>query len=623
MSKFTGRLNGIAAVLLLGAAVAAGALSASAQAGQYHVYSCRTPDGAVAPVDGWSEAVSTANDHTANTCASGGGLVAALNAGHAHAADTDLATWAFNAPAGETLGAATIWRAGDTAGGGDANDSYFFWLTGVANSGESTVLFDKCNAFKGCASEGSSQNPLASNNRVEVPEKALHSPYLSLNASCGSLIAESECSASPGDENGNAAVVELFAADMILNDEAPPTIEEVKGPLAEAATVSGTTDISLTAGDGASGVYEAIFQVDGATVQKTVLDGNGGKCHDVGETTDGLPAFLYTRPCPASASADVPFDTTGLTDGSHHVVVSVSDAAGNAKPAMDRQVTVANHASSPGGGEQPGGGTGNGQQPGGAGGTGANTSPGANGQPGANQNAGSASPGAGAASSGAAPERGAPNGSGASDQATLTARWKGAGVRLRSAYGKAHTLEGRLSAPGGGPIVGASIAVSDLPAAAGARAAGLPAVRTNAAGRFTLRLPRTLTSGALGLAYRSHLADSTPVATSTLTLAVVPTLRLRVTPAVSAIHQTIHFTGRVLGGAIPRGGKQLVLEGRTPGSRWIQFEVIRTSARGAFHASYRFHIPGPSAYTFRIVSQYEADYPFLAGVSNVVGVVER
>lgn len=601
MSNGMDRLTAVAAGFLLGVAIMSGALGASAQAGQYHVYSCRTPDGQVAPVDGWSEAVSTANDHTANTCAGGGGLVAALNAGHGHAADTDLATWAFNAPAGETLGAATVWRAGDTAGGGDANDSYFFWLTGVANSGESTVLFDKCNAFKGCSGEGSSQNPLAANNRVEVPDKALHSPYLSLNASCGSLIAESECSASPGDENGYASVVELFAADLVLNDENPPTVEEVKGPLAEASTVSGTTDISLTAGDNASGVYEATFTVDGETVQKTVLDTNGGKCHDVGETTDGLQAFLYTRPCPASASADVPFDTTGLADGSHHVVVSVTDAAGNATPAMDRQVTVANHTSSPGGGEQPGGGTSAGQTPG------------------TSQQGTSAS----AASAGTTPERGALNGSGGSDQATLTARWRGAGARLRSAYGKPHTLEGHLSAPGGSPIAGASIAVSDLPAAAGAHASGLPTIRTDAAGRFTLRLPRTLTSGALVLAYRSHLADTTPVATSTLTLAVTPTLRLSVTPTTSAIGHTIRFKGRLLGGAIPPGGKQLVIEAHSPGNHWIQFNTLRTNPQGAFKATYRFRLPGPVPYTFRVVSRYEADYPFLAGASNVVGVLER
>jgi hypothetical protein len=608
----------LVALAFMGSALADGALSASAEAGQYHVYSCRTPDGQVAPVDGWSEAVSQANDHTANTCASGGGLVAALDAGHSHAADTDLATWAFNAPAGETLGAATVWRAGDTAGGGDANDSYFFWLTGVANSGESTVLFDKCNAFKGCASEGSSQNPLAANNRVEVTDKALHSPYLSLNASCGSLIAGSECSASPGDGDGYASVVELFAADLTLNDESPPTVQEVTGPLAEASTVSGTTDVSFTASDGDSGVYEAVFQVDGETVQKSVLNTNGGKCRDVGETSDGLPAFLYTRPCPPSDSADVPFDTTGLSEGSHHVVVSVTDAAGNATPVMDRQITVANHATPPGNGQPSGpedssGSSGSSQSGSSSSGQSAGQNP--------------ASPTSSASNAAAAltqpQDRGAANGSGASDQAMLSVRWKGAGTRLTSAYGKAHILEGRLTAPGGGAIAGASIDVSDVPASVGARTAGLPAAHTDSSGRFTLRVPRGLASGTLRLGYRSHVGDTTPVASRTLTLAVKVAAQLRVGPTVSAAGHTIHFKGRLLGGSIPRGGKQLVLEARSPGNHWIQFDVIRTDPRGAFKASYRFRLPGPVPYSFRVVSRFEADYPFLAGSSNVVGVLER
>jgi hypothetical protein len=576
-----GKLGALWATLAALALLAV-AMCASAWAGQYHVYACRTPYGQVAPVDGWSESVSQANDHTANTCASEGGLVAALLAGHGHPADTDLATWAFNAPAGETLGKATVWRAGDTAGGGNSNDAYFFWLTGVANSGESTILFDKCNAFKGCSSEGSLQNPLAANNRVEVPEKALHSPYLSLNVSCGSLIAGSECSASPGDENGYASVVELFAADLILTQGSVPTVKEVAGPLAEAATVSGKSDVAFTAGDAGSGVYEAVFQVDGETIHRAVLNSNGGKCQNVGETTDGLPAFLYTQPCPATLSVDVPFDTTGVADGSHHLVMSVTDAAGNATPVVDRQVTVANHTQSP-----PGSG------------------------------------GTGESAAGQSQSRGAPNGSGASDQATLTAHWQGGGVHLTSAHGKTHTLEGRLTAPGGGAIAGASIDVSDVPAYAGAQAADLPEAHTDADGRFTVHLPRPLTSAALRLGYRSHTGDTTPVATRTLTLAVKIAAQLRVTPRVSAVGHTIHFSGRLLGGSIPPGGKQLVLEGRSPGYHWIEFNVIRTSANGAFKASYRFRLPGPVHYSFRIVSNFEADYPFLAGASNVVGVLER
>jgi hypothetical protein len=556
-------------------------LCAVAWAGGYHVYSCRTPDGQVAPVDGWSEKTSQAYDHTANTCEREGGLVAALLTGHSHVANTDVATWAFNAPAGETLEKATVWRAGDTAGGSNTGSeaSYRTWFAGVANSGNSTHPFDICEAFVGCPGLGNLKSPLAVNNLVEVPSSALHSPYLSLNASCGSLFPSSVCPSGGGDENGYASVVELFAADLVLTQESVPTVKEVAGSLAQASTVSGTADVAFTAGDGGSGVYEALFQVDGETVHRALLSTNGGKCQNVGETTDGLPAFLYTQPCPATLSLDVPFDTTTVPDGSHHLVVSITDAAGNATPVVDRQVTVANHLQTPGGTLAPG--------------------------------------------AGGPPSRGAPNGSGASDQAALTSRWKGGGARLTSAYGKAHTLEGRLTAPGGAPIAGASIDVSTVPAYAGAHAADLPPAHTDVDGRFTVRLPRSLASAALLLGYRGHTADTIPVATATLTLAVKVAAQLHVTPRVSAVGRTIHFSGRLLGGSIPPGGKQLVLEGRSPGYPWIEFDVIRTNAAGAFRASYRFRLPGPVPYSFRVLSDAEADYPFLAGASNVVRVLER
>ena len=105
------------------------------------------------------------------------------------------------------------------------------------------------------------------------------------------------------------------------------------------------------------------------------------------------------------------------------------------------------------------------------------------------------------------------------------------------------------------------------------------------------------------------MADTTPVATRTLTLAVEVAAQLRVSPAVSVAGHTIHFKGRLLGGSIPRGGKQLVLEARSPGNPWIQFNVIRTDPQGAFKASYRSRLPGPVPYRFRVVSRFEADYP--------------
>jgi hypothetical protein len=574
-------------------AVLGATVHAVAWAGGFHVYACRLPSGEVAPVDGWSESTSLSQtlDYTGNACTTGGGLVAALHSGHAHPANTDLATWSFNAPSGETLQAATLWRAGDTAGGGNSNDSYLFWMSGVANSGENTVVFDSCDAFKGCHEQGNLQDPLAANNRIEVPSSALHSPYLSLNASCGSLISGSECSSSPGDTNGYATSVELFAADLTLTQESAPAVKEVAGSLAEAATVSGTSDVAFTATDPASGVYQAVFQVDGQTVSTRLLDLNGGHCANVGQTTDGLPAFLYTQPCAHSVTADVPLDTTTLANGQHHLVVSVTDAAGNSTPVVDRQVTVANGTPSGGpSGGQSGGGPSSGTTGGG-------------GQP---------------------PTRGAVNGSEAAEEAVLSANWKGTrAVHVTSAFGQTHTVQGRLTNPAGHAIAGALIDVSLVPAAAGATPPTLPGAHTDSAGRFTLALPRTVPSGALRLGYRSHLGDTVPVATRTLALSVRAGVALHISPAVSAAGHTIHFSGRLLGGPVPTGGKQLVLEARSPGGHWIEFDVIRSDAHGAFHASYRFRFPGPVTYSFRVLCGYEADYPYLAGGSNVVEVRER
>jgi hypothetical protein len=97
---------------------------------------------------------------------------------------------------------------------------------------------------------------------------------------------------------------------------------------------------------------------------------------------------------------------------------------------------------------------------------------------------------------------------------------------------------------------------------------------------------------------------------------------LGVSPHTTSVGQQIFFSGRLLGGPVPPAGKQLVLEARSPGGAWIEFNVVRSGAHGRFHASYRFRFPGPADYQFRALSEPESDYPFAAGASNVVGVHE-
>jgi hypothetical protein len=448
-----------------------------------------------------------------------------------------------------------------------------FWLSTVANTGSGTKVLEACESDEGCLTRGNVSSPFASENRVTMSEEAGSNNYISLNASCGVLTVEQPCSAVEGDKNGYAAVVELFAADITLTQTTAPTVSGVEGGLASLATVGGASDVGFDAADPGSGVYEAVFQVDGEVVQRQVLNENGGRCRDVGQTTDGLPAFLYTQPCPASLSVDVPFDTTQIANGQHHLVVSVMDAAGNSMPVLDREIVVAN-------GVTPG------PEP--------------------------------------ASMRGPGNGDDPSERATLTARWKSTtSARLTSAYGEARTIEGRVTRPDGTGIADATIDVTATPAAAGAHPVTLFTPRTAGDGRWSLRLPRSLSSCSLLIAYRSHLGDAQPAATRGLALGVSAGVLLQIAPRIASAGHSIAFSGRLPGGPIPPGGKQVLLEARSPGSGWVEFHVARANAKGRFAYSYRFRYPGPVAYQFRVVCEHEADYPFLTGVSNVVKVSER
>lgn len=526
----------------------------------YHVYSCRTPWGAVAPTDGWTGYVAPGgayDDYGVNTCETGGALIAALGDKTIHEAGFDAVTWTFEAPKLETIAGATLWRAGDVHGAVGEFATYQFWLAGS----DEEVILDECLFTRGCTGKGTVGQPFAEGNRLVLTSKLSN---LDISTSCG-VDPKQECKKTEGDANGYAAAIYLYAADILLEQTAGPTATKVTGELTTAPTIRGTSDVAFDASDPASGVYEAVFTVDGRAVQSTVVDDNGGRCRDLGGTSDGRPAFAYVQPCKPSVSVDVPFDTTRVSDGTHHLVVSVIDAAGDSAPVLDRAITVANP-----------------------------------------------------------PPVGAPNGSNASALAILSAGWVGSrSARIASGYGHAHTIAGRLTAPGGTPIAGARIDCTATAAYQGAKAAAMACPRTGADGRFAVRVPGSASSRTIRIAYRAHIGDLLPAATRTLGVAVRAGVRLRVSPHTTGVGQSIHFTGALLGAPIPRGGKQIVLEARSPGGPWIEFDVIRTSRKGRYRDTYRFKFPGPVDYRFRAVSEGEADYPYATGSSNVVHVHER
>lgn len=541
-------------------------LAVSAYAGQFHVYSCRTPSGQAVGAEGWNGSVSrqSTDYYTVvhDACTSGGSLMAALGDQVKHVGGTS-ATWVFAPPTTSKLVAAALWRAGDTSGGTWEDNTYEFMLAGPGEANE----FDLCVNGAACLGEGETQSPLSQTNSVVLGKGSLGGNIYVRAACNGPKPPLNECPDETGDPNGYAAVVYLYAADLTLEQTAGPSASNVSGELASAPAVSGTSDVAFTATDPGAGVYQAVFSVDGQVVQRTALDENGGKCKDVGETTDGLPAFLSPQPCEQSLSADVGFDTTRVNNGAHHLVVSVTDAAGNAVAVLDRTITVANPL-------PPG-------------------------------------------------IPGPPNGGNASSQATVAVAWKGSrSERITVGYGHAETILGQLTAPGGAPITGAQIEVLATPSYAGAKPATLASPLTGADGRFAIRLPAGVSSRTLSFAYRSHLGDALPAVTRTLTLGVRAGIALTIAPRTASVGRTIHFHGRLRGGPVPHDGKQLILEARSPRGRWIEFDVIRTDSRGRYHASYTFKFPGPANYQFRVRSEPESDYPFLAGASRAIGVHE-
>ena len=100
-------------------------------------------------------------------------------------------------------------------------------------------------------------------------------------------------------------------------------------------------------------------------------------------------------------------------------------------------------------------------------------------------------------------------------------------------------------------------------------------------------------------------------------------MRLTVSPRRAVRGQSVRFRGRLLGGPIPRGGKQLVMTVRGQTGGWLRFDVVRTDSRGRFSLGYRFKQPGAARYRFRALSLAEAAYPYLAGGSNVAAVRKR
>lgn len=316
----------IAAVALLASA------APGARAGVWAQIACVNPNGTAATSAGWS-AFTTANPYGAgasSTCAPGTPMSAAL--GDTLPAPVFMsAGLVYTPPAGSTLvgGTMQVVLSADGNGSGAAADAE---IDEPAQTSADARL--RCTA--GSRSCGSS--PTDYSGTFTVPRNLGGNLYLTAG-----------CAGTPGYSCDNGArdndwsLVQVSSADLLLQNIASPAGRKLSGTLL-GRTVHGTARLKLTASDpGGPGVYRIAVTIDGRTVHDATPSRNGGACVAVGtDSPSGALEFDAAQPCPTTLTTTLHIPTVKLPDGTHSLLVSVTDAAGNTTNVLRRTITTLN-----------------------------------------------------------------------------------------------------------------------------------------------------------------------------------------------------------------------------------------------------------------------------------------
>jgi len=193
-------------------------------------------------------------------------------------------------------------------------------------------------------------------------------------------------------------------------------------------------------------------------------------------------------------------------------------------------------------------------------------------------------------------------------------------TRPLARLGRKVTLSGRLRSPGGNPLAGRDLTVSQLVRLPGAAWQPVATVRTSARGgfRFTAppgpsRLLRFRYAGTSTIQGRTRFVD--------LRVRAGATIRASRRSVVNG--EEVMFRGRLRGEPIPPVGKLVQLQVFSRG-QWLTFAAPRTGSRGRWRWRYRFTATrGVTRYRFRVRVPVETGYPYAPGASRSVNVKVR
>lgn len=180
-------------------------------------------------------------------------------------------------------------------------------------------------------------------------------------------------------------------------------------------------------------------------------------------------------------------------------------------------------------------------------------------------------------------------------------------------YGRRVTVRGGVTHGGRAVAAGTRIEVLERLDRRGARERLTRTVVTKADGSFSTGLATSRPSRVVRLAYRS--AAGGRFVSRALTVRVLSASRLR-----ASLHgRLVRFSGRVVSGPMPKGGKRVQMEGRSPGSAWTTFKTLQTDAKGRFAGTYRLRVRRPGVVLkVRAVVPRETGYGYLGSRSRAV-----
>ena len=473
---------------LLALLLTPGAVQPSAvYAGTYDVFSCTQPDNAAAPIDGWTSFSNNPDMLAEDDCAQGRALTAGM-LGWVEVPVAAEAGWTFLPPAGTTIKQATLHWAYGNADNEDTDGAGAFESLQAPYRG--SLTFDTCVHSKGCCCTNALFN-LDPSDLITVPAHALE-PERGGPAAGITMVAG--CTSEEGGEghcNGAADEFAAFsgmgAATITLEDDSPPQVTVIGGTLTTATELEGTQTLAINASDTGSGIYQAILVLDGKETQSMIVDNNGGHCENVGQTTDGRPAFLYTVPCTLEINDQyLSFNLSKISEGPHKLTVLVTDAAGNATTAFERDVVIG---------------------------------------------------------------RGACNGT-CDDHATLAAGDTAYLKPINRPYTKsALTLSGILHEPSGAYVAGAQLELLQQASYTGAPLVPIATTTTNPTGGWTFNVPKG-PSRLLRVAWRSHALDAGYAAQLEYHENVLADIALKA-PRRVRVGRLFGFRGSLAGGYIP------------------------------------------------------------------------